>query len=105
MVVGIVQKLGIMHLVLNNENYKMASGIITRTLGRITDLPIKVGNIQCSMVFLIVDIDSYNILLGFDFLMKIETIVDVEKGVIHLRNGPRMVLELLPLTIVNMLHP
>jgi len=93
-----------MHLVLNNENYKMESGTITRTLGRITDLPIKVGNIQCNMVFLIVDIDSYNILLGLDFLMKIKAIVDVEKGVIHLRNGPRMAVELLPLNIVNMLH-
>jgi hypothetical protein len=31
-VVEIVQKLGIMHLVSNNENYKMASNTITKTL-------------------------------------------------------------------------
>jgi len=34
------------------------------------------------MVFLIVDTDNYDILLGLDFFMKIGTIVDVEKGVI-----------------------
>jgi hypothetical protein len=34
------------------------------------------------MVFLIVDTDNYDILLGLDFLMKIGTIVNVEKGVI-----------------------
>jgi hypothetical protein len=39
------------------------------------------------MVFLIVDTNSYDILLGLDFSMKIEAIVDVEKGMIHVRNG------------------
>ncbi len=102
--VRIVQKLGIMHLMLNNENYKMAFGIVTRTLGRIIDLPIKVGNILCNMVFLIVDTYNYDVLLGLDFLMKIGTIVGVEKGVIHVWNGLRMVVELLPLIVVDMLH-
>jgi len=105
MVVGIVQKLGIMHLVLNNENYNMAFSIVTITLGRIIDLLIKVGNILCNMVFLIVDTYSYDVLLSLDFLMKIGAIFGVEKGVIHVRNGPRMVVELLPLIVVNMLHP
>jgi hypothetical protein len=58
------------------------SSIVTKALGRIIDLPVKVGNIQCSMVFLIVDIDSNDILLGLDFFMKIEIVLDVEKGVI-----------------------
>jgi hypothetical protein len=88
MVARIVQKLGIMHLVSSNDNYKMAFGIVTRALGRIINLLIKVGNIQCNMVFLIVDINSYDILLGFNFLMKIKTIVDVDKGVIQVQNGP-----------------
>jgi len=34
------------------------------------------------MIFLVVDIDSYDLLLGLDFLIKIGAIVDVEKGVI-----------------------
>jgi len=29
--------------------------------------------------------------------------VDVEKGVIQARNGPRMAIEVLPLNVVNML--
>jgi hypothetical protein len=31
-------------------------------------------------------------------------IVDVEKGVIQVRNGPRMAIEVLPLNVVNMLQ-
>jgi len=31
-----------------------------------------------AMVFLIMDIDNYDVLLGLDFLMKIGTMVDVE---------------------------
>jgi hypothetical protein len=34
------------------------------------------------MVFLVVDTENYNLLLGLDFLMKIKAVVDVEKGVI-----------------------
>jgi hypothetical protein len=30
--------------------------------------------------------------------------VDVEKGVIQVRNGPRMAIEVLPLNVVNMLQ-
>jgi hypothetical protein len=56
------------------------------------------------MVFLIVDTYSSDILLGLDFLMKIEIVVDVEKGVIEIQNSPRMVVELFPLIMVNMLQ-
>jgi hypothetical protein len=45
MVVRIVRELEIMHLVSDNENYKMASNIVTKALGRITNLLVKVGNI------------------------------------------------------------
>jgi hypothetical protein len=41
-----------------------------------------VGNVVCSMVFLVVDIDTYDLLLGLNFLMKIKATVDVEKGTI-----------------------
>jgi hypothetical protein len=40
----------------------------------------KVGNVQCNMVFSIVDIDSYDVVLGLDFLMNISIVVDMEKG-------------------------
>jgi hypothetical protein len=45
MVARIVRELEIVHLVSNNENYKMASNIVTKALGRITNLLVKVGNI------------------------------------------------------------
>jgi hypothetical protein len=34
------------------------------------------------MNFLVVNIDSYDLLLTLDFLIKIRVVVDVEKGVI-----------------------
>ncbi len=41
-----------------------------------------VGKVVCQMIFLVVDINNYDVLLGLDFRMKIGAIVDVEKGVI-----------------------
>jgi len=55
------------------------------------------------MIFMVVDIDSYNVLLGLNFLMKIEAIVDVEQGLIQVRRGPGTNVEVLPLTMVNLL--
>ncbi len=83
MAIGIVQKLGIMHLIYGTESYKTTLSTITKALGRITDLLVKVGNVQCNIVFLIVDTYIYDIMLGLDFLMKIGAILDVEKGVIQ----------------------
>jgi hypothetical protein len=34
------------------------------------------------MIFLVVETDSYDLILGLDFLIKIGVVVDVEKGVI-----------------------
>jgi hypothetical protein len=82
MAVGIVQKLGIMHLISGTKSYKTTLSTITKDLGTITNLLGKVGNVQCNMVFFIVDTYIYDIMLGLDFLMKIGTILDVEKGVI-----------------------
>jgi len=56
-------------------------------------------------MFFIMDINSYDVFLGLDFFMKIGAVVDVEKGVIQVRNGPSMEVELLPLTIINVLQP
>jgi hypothetical protein len=55
------------------------------------------------MTFMVVDIDSYDILLGLDFLIKNGAIVDVEGGLIQVRNGLVTNVEVLPLTMVNML--
>jgi hypothetical protein len=70
--------------------------MITQALGRINDVPIIVGKVVYQMVFLIVSIDSYDLLLKLDFLMKIGVVVDVEKGVIHVKNGSRVAVEILP---------
>jgi hypothetical protein len=56
------------------------------------------------MTFMVVDIDSYDVLLGLDFLVKIGAIVDVERGLIQVRKGPGIDVEVLPLTMVNLLQ-
>jgi hypothetical protein len=81
-VVSIVRELGIMHLVLGHETCKTTFGIITIALGRLNDIHVRVGNVVCSMVFLVVDTNTYDLLLSLDFLMKIRAMVDVEKGTI-----------------------
>jgi len=35
------------------------------------------------MTFMVVDTDSYDVLVGLDFLIKIGVIVDVERGLIQ----------------------
>jgi hypothetical protein len=102
--VAIVRELGMMHLVTRNESYKTASGVITRALGRVDEIQIKIGGIQCAMTFMVVDMDGYDVLLGLDFLMKIGAVVDVERGLIQVRHGLGTNVEVLPLTMVNLLQ-
>jgi len=78
MVAAVVRELGLMHLVSGSKAYKMTSGAITQALGRIEEVTIKVGGVQCRMTFMVVDTDSYDVLLGLDLLVKIGAIVDVE---------------------------
>jgi predicted aspartyl protease len=99
----VIRELGMMHLVTGSETYKTASGVITQALGRIDEIPVKVGGVQCTMTFMVVDMDSYDVLLGLDFLIKIGAIVDVERGLIQVRHGPGANVEVLPLTMVNLL--
>jgi len=101
---AVVRELGIMHLVTGNESYKTASGIITRALGRVDEIQVKIGGIQCAMTFMVVDTDGYDVLLGLDFLMKIGAVVDVERGLIQVRHGPGTNVEVLPLMVVNLLQ-
>jgi hypothetical protein len=56
------------------------------------------------MTFMIVDTDSYDILLGLDMLIKIGAIVDVEQGLIQVRRGLGTDVEVLPLTVVNLVQ-
>jgi predicted aspartyl protease len=87
LIVAVIRELGIMHLIVGSESYKTTSCVVTQALGRIEGLPMQVGEITCSMVFMVVNINSYDVLLGLDFLIKIGTIVDVERGLIQVRQG------------------
>jgi predicted aspartyl protease len=104
MAASVVRELGLMHLVSGSETYKTTSSAVTQALGRIKEVLIKVGGVQCSMTFMIVDTDSYDILLGLDMLIKIGAIVDVEQGLIQVRRGPGTDVEVLPLTVVNLVQ-
>jgi len=104
MAVSVVRELGLMHLVSGSETYKTASSGVTQALGRIEEVPIKVGGVQCRMTFMVIDTDSYDILLGLDLLIKIGAIVDVEQGLIQVRQGPGADVEVLPLTMVNLMQ-
>jgi hypothetical protein len=75
-----------------------------QALGRITKLPVKVGDVQCLMKFMVVDTDNYNILMGLDFLIKISVVLDVEKGLIEIKQGQNNNVQILPLNMVNMLQ-
>jgi predicted aspartyl protease len=103
MTAAVVRELGMLHLVTGLEIYKIASGVVTQALGRIDEVLVKVGGVQCAMTFMVMDMDNYNVLLGLDFLMKIGAIMDVERGLIQVRHGPGSNVEVLLLTMVNLL--
>ncbi len=47
MVAIVVRELGIMHLVTRFETYETAFGVVTQAMGRIDEVPVKVGSVQC----------------------------------------------------------
>ncbi len=53
---------------------------------------------------MVVDTESYDVLLGLDFLIKIGAIVDVEQSLIQVRHGLRANVEVLPLNMANLLQ-
>ncbi len=85
MLIVVVRELGIMHLVTSMEFYKIASRVVTQALSKINEIAIRVGEVQCLMTFMVVNIGSYDLLFRLDFLIKIGIIVDVEKGTIQVR--------------------
>jgi hypothetical protein len=95
MVTSVVRELIIMHLILRHETYKTTSSMITQAFGRIIDITMMMGKVVCQMIFLIVEINNYGLFLRLDFFMKIKVVVDVEKGVIQVRNGLGMAIEVL----------
>jgi hypothetical protein len=104
MAAAVVREMGIMHSVVGSESYKTASGVVTQALGWIDEVVVSVGGVHCTMTFMVVDTDSYDVLLGLDFLMKIGAVVDVERGLIQIRRGLGTNVEVLPLTTVNLLQ-
>jgi len=82
--------------------YKIALGTIIQALGKIVDIHVIIGKVVCQMIFLVVDIDSYDLLLRLDILMKIRTIIDVEKGIMYVWNGSNVVVAVLAFNVVNM---
>jgi hypothetical protein len=53
---------------------------------------------------MVVDTNNYDVLLGLDFLIKIGAMVDVEHGLIQVRQGLDCNVQVLPLNMVNMLQ-
>jgi energy-converting hydrogenase Eha subunit H len=104
MTTAIVRELGVMHLVTGSETYKTTSRVVTHALGGIDEVLAKVGGVHCTMTFLVIDMDNYDVLLGLDFLTKIGVIVHVERDLIQVRHGLGANVEVLPLTMVNLLH-
>jgi hypothetical protein len=80
MATRVVCELGIMHLVTESKSYKTTSGVVIQALGKINVITIKVGDMHYLMTCMIVDTNSYDLLFGLDFLIKIGVVVDVEKG-------------------------
>jgi hypothetical protein len=60
----VVREMVMMHLVAGSETYKTASGVVTQALGRIDEVTVGVGGVQCTMTFMVVDINSYDVLFG-----------------------------------------
>jgi hypothetical protein len=53
MSIVIIRELGIMPLVSGSESYKIASNVVTQVLGKINELPIRIGDVQCLMKWIL----------------------------------------------------
>jgi predicted aspartyl protease len=86
MAVARVRELGIMHLVIESETYKIAFGVVAQALGRIDEVPIKVGRVQCTMTFIVVDTDSYDAFFGCEFWKEFLTFFYLGYGDVKHKN-------------------
>jgi len=55
------------------------------------------------MKFMIVDTNSHDMMLGFNFFIKMGTMVDGKKCIIQIQQGPENNIQIWPLNMVNML--
>jgi hypothetical protein len=54
----VVNELGLMHQVIINEKYKIIFGIFIQAMGRLENLSMKIGDIDCKIIFNVVDINN-----------------------------------------------
>ncbi len=66
----VVRELRIMHLVIKLEFYDTISRVVTQAMGKIEGLLVWIRKTTCNMVFMVVDTNNYDVLLGLDFLIK-----------------------------------
>ncbi len=54
---------------------------------RIEGLDVRVNETSCKMVFMMVDTNNYDILLGLDFWIEIGIVLNIERSLIQIRQG------------------
>jgi hypothetical protein len=82
--VRMVHTFGMMHLVVQKQNYKMALGFMMNSMGINENLFKKVlGEITCFITIMVMDKNGYHVPMGLDFLMKIGVVIDMEKEVVY----------------------
>ncbi len=67
-----IRELRIMHLVFRSKSYKTTSNVMIQTMEKIERLSVKIGKTNCSMVFMVVDTDNYDVLLRLHLGMEKE---------------------------------
>jgi len=70
-------------------------------MSRVENLLVRVAGTKCFMTFMVLDIDGYNLLMGLNFLMKIGSVVDVERGLIQITNSPGLDFQVLSPNTIN----
>jgi hypothetical protein len=73
-------------------------------MNRVENLPVKVGGTKCFMMFMVLDSNEYNLLMGLDFLMKIGDVVGVGKCLIQIKNGLGIDVQILPRNTINVVY-
>jgi hypothetical protein len=57
------------------ESYKTALNVVTQAFRKIEGLFVQIGKTNYSMVFMVVNTNNYDVLLGLSFLIKIRTMM------------------------------
>jgi hypothetical protein len=75
-----------------------------QAMGMIEILLVKVGGTNASQLIWWWTCIVTHILMGLSFLMKIEVIMDVKRGLIQVINGIGLDIQVLPLNTINMIN-